>query len=340
MKKNILLIIINCLIFICCINNICFGEEVEELKNVEIGDYVTYTAGKWTREEINELISQGLCNYDIPEGAYRTFLFSGFNIGDSKDVNTNANGTYSTGWRILSKDDGIIKIISTGSTEQYYAPFGDNYAYAIAYELTGERDKNDNTDATENMPVRNWDMYENSEYAVLGFAHIPSVEEIYNITGSQEKTDDNLRNIGENYITSTVHCNQDMWTVEKNGYIDRWGDRVLGIRPVVYLKSTLKINKIGQSDDGYNIWKLINKDEPIAKTEENIIKEEYNATVQQCEGSINNLQSTNKISKKSSNIIIEQPGTNMNMVIRIIGIILILIVIFIIIILISNKKNK
>lgn len=257
-KKVLIMFILYIIIFLGINSKNIFAQEIYSINVVQKGDYITYNAGVWKKEEIDRLVEQGIYYYNVPSGMVATFSFSEFDVGTSKDIIINKED--GTGWRILSNENGVIKIISEGTTEKYYLPFGTNKAYIAKYELTGEKDENDNTNETEDVPVRDWGVYENPEYAVLGNAHLVTGQEIFDITGSQDATDNNLRNIGENYITSTAHCNEDMWTVEINGHMDRWGNRMLGIRPVIHLKNTLKVIKMGQSSDGYNIWKLLSEE--------------------------------------------------------------------------------
>lgn len=300
MSKKYIFIFVFMFLYLLLINNYSFAEEILNIKevNLQIGDYVTYSAGTWTEAEINKLKEENFINYDVPEGTFGAFQFVGVYAGNSRDVNTNARGTFSTGWRILSTNQGEIKIISTGCVEGFGMPFGDDNAYAGKYVLSGEKDASDYTDATKNMKARDWSMYENLDYIVPGKTHVILAEEIYWLTNNFEATDNNLRNIGEMYITGTVHCPEDMLIVLEDGSVDRYGGKVYGIRLALSLKDTIKVKNIGKSSDGYNIWQLIQGEE--VEERENIELEQPNEVLE-----IKNKNNTNnsiKNDEKNENI--------------------------------------
>ena len=241
------------------INNSDDSEKDEEkqlfdLSVVNVGDYINYTAGTWTQEEIDELKQSGLYfGENVPNQPY---LFGGFKAGDSKDEDVGNDG-----WRMLGMHgDGTIDIVSSGITEIYYVPFGDNYAYKTSYILNGKKHENDTSAITEGVGTKNWKVYENNKYAVKNSAHCISAGEAYIMTNSYDATDNNLRNIGVNYVTGTAHCDQDMWAVRGDGSMDRWGDICTGIRPVITLKSTLKVSDAGEKN-GVKIWNLVSVDD-------------------------------------------------------------------------------
>lgn len=268
MKKRYIFVFV--FMFFCVmIKNYSFADEILNIMeaDMQVGDYVTYSAGTWTKEEINRLDEAGLFvdRNKIEKGKMAMFHFYGFNVGDSRDVNTNANGTFATGWRILTTSRGAIGIISTGCTELYGSPFGKNYSYITKYILSGEKDETDSTDITKDYNSRDWSMYEDLDYIIPGYTHVIMAGDIFEVTNSYDSTDNNLRNIGEKYITSTIHCNEDMGVVFEDGTIEREAGNVYGIRLEMYLKDTLKVKNIGKSSDGYNIWKLIKEDEVITE---------------------------------------------------------------------------
>lgn len=159
---------------------------------VKVGDFVNYSVGNWTDEDIGKVGSyyQG---EELPTTAQK---FGGFKVGQSKDAcinpNTNANYTnvYSGGWRIISKlEDGTVKIIHAGTPEAYNVPRSvhNNSGLQASINIIGG--------------YRNWSMYEdcstdsvNTNYAIQGSSHAVNTDEIMAI--NQNST---LRKIGVQY---------------------------------------------------------------------------------------------------------------------------------------------
>ena len=141
---------------------------------VKVGDFVNYSVGNWTEEDIGKVGSyyQGAA---LPTTVEK---FGGFGVGQSKDscINPNTNGTnvYSGGWRIISKlEDGTVKIIHAGTPEAYNIP-------RSVHNDSGLR-------GSINIigGYRNWSMYEdcstdsvNTNYAVQGSSHAVNTDEI------------------------------------------------------------------------------------------------------------------------------------------------------------------
>lgn len=256
-------------------------KQLFDLSVVNVGDYINYTAGTWTQSEIDELKQAGL--YYGEELANSPYKFGSIKPGLSKDnciegdLNDEANysgnrylGSYNDeiydGWRMLGRfEDGKIAIVSAGITETYYSPFGDNKSFITSYIFNGEKSEYDDTAVTNGYSVRNWKVYENDKYAVEGSAHCISSGEAYSITDSESASDNNLRNIGGHYITSTLHCEQDMWNVEADGSISKYADVITGIRPVITLKSTLKVSDAGEKN-GVKVWNLVSVDDEEDQT--------------------------------------------------------------------------
>lgn len=252
-NKKVFLIIIILLIssiFVFALKNQV--NAAQDISVVQQGDYIDYSAGTWTEEEINNLKQSNLYSEDYNE----KFKFNGFKVGTIKDVNAH-NPNNPEAWRILYNNDDTIRIVNAGITEGYSSPFYDNCAYYIYFIFTGKKHKEDNSDIVKHNTIpRDWSMYENLEYAVQGSAHLITLEEAYYITGDDYETSNDLRNIGIKYYTSKLHCDQDMWTVEESGKMDRWGGGNYGIRPVVTLKNNLLVEKKGEYE-GHTVWKLV-----------------------------------------------------------------------------------
>ena len=225
---------------------------VQNISAVQQGDYINYSAGTWTQEEINKLKQSNLYSEDYQE----EFKFNGFKVGTSRDTNAH-NPNDPAAWRILYNTGDNITIINAGATEAFCSPFYDNCAYLIYYIFTGKKHEEDNSDIVKSNTIpRDWSMYENLEYAVQGSARLITLKEAYCITEDDNETSNDLRTIGLQYYTSRLHCDQDMWTVEESGKLDRWGGGNYAIRPVVALKNNLLVEKTGEYE-GHTVWKLV-----------------------------------------------------------------------------------
>lgn len=154
--------------------------------NIKSGDYVDYTAGNWTKKEIEDM---GILysGENIPDST-KPYTFGGFKVGQSKDAGIKANGsnslldTENSGWRVLSvNNDGSVNLIHGGTPEYYYHPTyykttasGNQYksAYRSKYILGGEKDESATEDSFENAKVKEWKVYEDKKFAVDGSAHL------------------------------------------------------------------------------------------------------------------------------------------------------------------------
>lgn len=159
---------------------------------VKVGDFVNYSVGNWTQEDIDKIGSY----YEGENLPSKSNYFGGFKVGQSKDAtikpdtSLNLENVYSGGWRVLSKnEDGTIKIIHAGTPEAYYVPRSTHNDSALkpAINILGS--------------YRDWSMYEdssiddiNTNYAVINSAHCITKQEILSV--SQAST---LRTIGVKY---------------------------------------------------------------------------------------------------------------------------------------------
>ena len=147
---------------------------------LHIGDFVNYDAGTWTEEEINA-IQTGLKtslvtangSTSLPNTA---FQFGGFTAGASRNGNaTPFDTTYNyvkdagtgeaiTGWRVFDIEGDTVTLISAGNPEDYYHPYGTNYAYISEYILTGNINSSWSSGGTDsaNYQIRNWSNYVNT----------------------------------------------------------------------------------------------------------------------------------------------------------------------------------
>src|SRR5574344_1109686 len=111
--------------------------------NVKVGDFVNYTAGSWTSEEISSLSTNKLYSGAGEPTNEHAFEFGGYKAGDSRDksIETSYGGKteYSSGWRVLSlnSDGSINTIIHAGTPEAFYKPYGENDSYKSQYILEG-----------------------------------------------------------------------------------------------------------------------------------------------------------------------------------------------------------
>lgn len=152
--------------------------EIEE--KLHIGDFINYTAGTWTKEEIEAIGANN--STSLPQNAYQ---FGGFVEGSSRDSNATAyratdfnynkdaiTGEEIAGWRLFDvMDDGTVILISAGCPEDYYQPEGKaEYGYITQFILTNTI--NSYADASDiglgtTYKARDWSMYVNSKYNAI-----------------------------------------------------------------------------------------------------------------------------------------------------------------------------
>ena len=201
---------------------------------VKVGDFVDYKAGIWTQNEIDNLGSL-YSGESLPTTAGK---FGGFKAGDSKDnsieTSTEDINKYSHGWRVLSVDSetNTVQLIHAGTPEGYYQGYNGSAGYDSYYIFTGEKV----SPYTYKVDYRKWSEYENLNYAVEGSARMPRYSELLNLKPFD------LKYIGAGYWYADV--NGGGWTL--SCYIDSGtnytiGNICLGIRPVITLKSNVRI---------------------------------------------------------------------------------------------------
>lgn len=147
-------------------------------KKLHIGDFVDYTAGEWTEEEIEEVNANGKVNHPTEH-----YQFGGYTEGYSKDRSVvplqkdysyvketdSESGEKKSvrGWRIFDITDKEIVLISAGCPEDYYHPDVRRSAYISEYILTGQVNSNINAEWLElgtKYKNRTWKEYVNKDY--------------------------------------------------------------------------------------------------------------------------------------------------------------------------------
>ena len=162
-----------------------FDPTGEEEGKLHVGDFVNYTAGNWTEEDMKKIETSGAKiaannSTDLPTKA---FEFGGFTVGTSKDGNATPHTTaYNyvkdketgegiTGWRVFDVDEeGRLILISSGCPEDYYHSYNygrSSHAYTSEYILSGNI--NGSADAASlglgtTYTPRDWSMYVNPKY--------------------------------------------------------------------------------------------------------------------------------------------------------------------------------
>ncbi len=225
---------------------IVFTEEFLISDIVKVGDFVNYTAGIWTQEEIDNLENL-YTGKSLPKSAGE---FGGFQVGDSKDETIDIQqyeGTkknkYQFGWRVLSVDSesNIVELIHSGTPEAYYQGYNGSAGYQSYYILTG---KNSNGQSYSGK-YRNWKEYENLDFAIENSARLCTSSEMDEVDAPY------LTFPGEGYWVPEVKGMG--WSLEcfiKLGTNYLIGNVCLGIRPVVTLRQDVKIEKPTSSNDG------------------------------------------------------------------------------------------
>ena len=156
------------------------GAKPQIKSKVKVGDFVNYSAGNWTAEDMAKIQNSGAKiaannSSSLPNNA---FQFGGFTEGSSKDGNATSydpsyayvkdksTGSAVTGWRVFDVDGDSVTLISAGCPEDYYHSGTTNYGYISEYILSG----NTNSSAPSELELgskyiaRDWSMYVNSTY--------------------------------------------------------------------------------------------------------------------------------------------------------------------------------
>lgn len=187
-------------------------EEVSLSQVVRVGDYVAYDAGKWSNSAT------------VPK---KSAEFGGYKSNTSKSQSvTCSSGDNSTsyGFRVLKVEGDTVTLIHAGVSECYY------------HEGSSE-------EALTHISARIYGQYYNSQYAQSARGVICSDFSSYGIDDdcSDGVVGDQMVNVGSAYwIGSTAD-------EEKLSFINNYGKtgldekRALGIRPVIVLRSDLKV---------------------------------------------------------------------------------------------------
>ena len=210
---------------------------IMELTALQPGDFVDYKAGNWTQAEITAMGS--LYSGEALPTSTNKYMFGGFKAGGSKDASITPYSTYAntySGWRVLSVENGVVKIIHAGTPEGYYHPIETNGAYKSEYILRGRKNASDTSNITDGVTPRSWAMYENN-LAEPNSAHAMTYAEANAI----EKTND-LRKTGSYYWLASAHDGRNLYDVVSGADIRSNGGRLcFGVRPVITLKSEVQV---------------------------------------------------------------------------------------------------
>lgn len=253
--------------------------------NVKDGDYINYSSGNWTENEINEM-GKLYSGEKIPDSS-KEYTFGGYKIGQSKDEgifneseDISALDSEHKGWRVLSfNEDGSIKIIHAGTPEYYYHPTWYKYissaeyntyksSYRSLYILSGERKVEDEIlsneqleDAYEGAIKKNWKVYEDELFAIPGSAHLAKIEDV--ATTYRGPTDLWYRKCGFNYWICHIYPSAGgiFYNVGETGSTNGYArGRAVGIRPVLTIKSGILFHNKSNTeshDNPDNAWEII-----------------------------------------------------------------------------------
>ena len=207
-----------------------------ELTALQPGDFVDYKAGNWTQAEITAMGS--LYSGEALPTSSNPYAFGGFKAGDSKDASITPYSTYAntySGWRVLSVENGVVKIIHAGTPEGYYHPSETNGAYKSEYILRGRKNASDTSNITDGVTPRSWAMYENN-LAEPNSAHAMTYAEANAI----EQTND-LRKTGSYYWLASADSHHYLYRVHLDASIYGSNAICFGVRPVITLKSEVQV---------------------------------------------------------------------------------------------------
>ena len=209
---------------------------IMELTALQPGDFVDYKAGNWTQAEITAMGS--LYSGEALPTSTNKYMFGGFKAGGSKDASITPYSTYAntySGWRVLSVEDGVVKIIHAGTPEGYYHPSETNGAYKSEYILRGRKNASDTSNITDGVTPRSWAMYENN-LAEPNSAHAMTYAEANAI----EKTND-LRKTGSYYWLASATDRSNLYFVVYGASFNGRNNFCFGVRPVITLKSEVQV---------------------------------------------------------------------------------------------------
>ncbi len=272
---------------------------------LHVGDFIgNYSAGNWdgtNGTEYKKLSNTGgTAPNNSTDKPSSNFQFGGFTSTASRDGNATpyntsyayvtdkATGQAVTGWRVFDVTDGKITLISAGCPEDYYHPYlsGGNYAYISEYILTGNINSSANASSlglgTTYKP-RDWSMYLSSAYKTTGTATVLTFDKLkawytkymgvtlaYNDSTSfgainGTKYESLIDNYSYYWLSSAGNPDYVFCVTPSNCYVTYYSYGAFGVRPLVTLPSSVKINptsagtKVVKSRDKeytYNVWNI------------------------------------------------------------------------------------
>ena len=263
---------------------------------VKVGDFVNYSAGNWTAEDMQKIQNSGAKKAANNSTSLPTqeFQFGGFKEGSSKDENATPNDssyTYVkdkstnsavTGWRVFDVDGDSVTLISAGCPEDYYHSFS---GYISEYILSG----NTNSSAPSELELgskyiaRDWSMYVNSTYGSGITATALTKTRLdqwynknYNLTSAnvydkstfQKIYRTNNESLIDNYsyywLASARSSSNVYYVVTNDRYVGNISSHAIGVRVLVSLPSGISTSEpVGTKtvtsrgvDYTYNVWNI------------------------------------------------------------------------------------
>lgn len=229
--------------------NDCIGKKVDMNKLyevAEIGDFVSYDAGIWPS-------TKNISTNNLTFGGYRA--------GTSRNNTSKCLASSGlNGWRVLSIEENIVKLIHAGITECFYFDFSENN---LGYNY-----RKIMTNVTSNKIIgeypnefKNWNnIYLNKDYATEVHLITKNEYEKWYNNGIENSTQDMI-NIGVDYLFSDVEDidtssliniydsnNKEIVTKNKGKY---------GIRPIVVLNENIKTSGSITNTYGIKEWILV-----------------------------------------------------------------------------------
>ena len=237
------------------------GKIIELERNVLVNQFMTqqtlgfvkYNAGKWEKNQIDELDSLYNINEEHIASDSKNFTFGGFSYNknnDNSNIVISRNDSVSpekgkgnpneNGWKILSsyEENGriyVTKLIHAGAPENFTCMYGTNNAAIAEYILSGgNRDKKFN-----DYKVRDWNMYmDQNQKDLIESIHIIRYDEAKSLSSNEK------RKIGSTYFLLTNGETKTFQTVLEDGSFDYFrSGHCFGIRPVIVMKDGVYIEK-------------------------------------------------------------------------------------------------
>lgn len=239
--------------------NNCIGKKNENVKLanvVSIGDYVNYDAGTWPITASNPTDST-------------PFTFGGYTAGTSRNNSSSCvSGLGYDGWRVLSIEGEIVKLIHAGIPECMYVDFSSSYPNRVNNYLQIVTGSSQGTiDSTLPSTYKDWNIYVNSDYATS--AYLINKDELNRFYNQQYNNNTDVSNvqftedlihIRSNYLISDVEDYTSYIIYNSNIYssIIMAESNLYGIRPVVVLKEGIETSGSITNTDGNKEWILVN----------------------------------------------------------------------------------